>query len=210
MEHGLERSIAELGKRDENWVIRRDAADELGRAATKSIEALRDHAEDEDFDVQAMVVKALGWAKAGLEGVKPVAQERAYTLEELAKSVAKPGSREISAKGDGFEIVVTVRGGRSQRILAEPAKSQSGKDTIRVSTNCGPASDKALRWALRNNTGLSHCALALSDEGGEEMLVMIHSFLAEAVTPAEFKSSVKEIAYYGDWVESKLTDGDVY
>ena len=59
MEHELERHIAELGKRDENWVIRRDAADELGRAATKSIEALRDHAEDEDFDVQAMVVKAV-------------------------------------------------------------------------------------------------------------------------------------------------------
>lgn len=210
MEHELERNIAELGKRDENWVLRRDAADELGRAATKSIQALRDHAEDEDFDVRAMVIKALGWAKAGLEGVEPVAQERAHTLEELAKSVEKPGSREVSAKGDAFEIVVTLREGRSQKVRAEPAKSQSGKDTIRVSTNCGPASDKALRWALRNNTGLSHCALALSDEGGEEMLIMIHSFLADAVTPAEFKSSVKEVAYYGDWVESKLTDGDVF
>lgn len=210
MEEGLERRIAELGKRDENWVIRRDAAEELGRTATKSIEALRDHADDEDIDVQAMVVKALGWAKAGLEGVKPVAQERAYTLEELTKSVEKPGAREVSAKGDGFEIVVTLREGRSQKVLAEPAKSQSGKDTIRVSTHCGPASDKALRWALRNNAGLSHCALAISDEGGEEMLVMVHSFLADAVTPAEFKSSVKEVAFYGDWVESKLTDGDEF
>ncbi len=210
MDDGLERHIAELGKQDENWVIRRDAAEELGRAAIKSIEALRDHVEEEDIDVRAMVVKALGWARAGLDGVGPVAQERAYTLEELAKSVAKPGSREVSAKGDGFEIVVTVREGRSQKVLAGPAKSQSGKDTIRISTLCGPASEKALRWALRNNMGMSHCALALSEEDGDEMLVMVHSFLADAVTPLEFKSSVKEAAYYGDWVESKLTDGDVF
>ncbi len=210
MEERLERRIAELGKRDENWVIRRDAAEELGRTATKSVEALRAHVEDEDRDVREMVIKALGWAKAGLEGVQPVAQERAYTLEELAKSVEKPGSREVSPKGGGFEISVTLREGQSQKVLAEPAKSQAEKDTIRISTRCGPASDKALRWALRNNTGLSHCALALSDEGGEELLVMVHSFLADAVTPAEFKASLKELAYYGDWVESKLTDGDIF
>ncbi len=210
MEENIERRMAQLENREENWVIRRDAAEELGRTATKSVEALRAHLEEEDRDVRAMIVKALGWAKAGLEGVEPVAQERAYTLEELAKSVEKPGSREASPKGDGFEISVTLREGRSQKVLAEPAKSQAEKDTIRISTRCGPASDKVFRWALRNNTGLSHCALAISDEGGEEMLLMVHSFLADAVTPAEFKSSVKEIAYYGDWVESKLTDGDVF
>ncbi len=210
MEDEIERQIVELGTRDENWVIRRDAAEGLGLMAIKSIEALRVHAEDEDVDVQAMVVKALGWAKAGLEGIKPVGRERAHTLEELAKSVEKPGSREVSAKGNGFEIVVTLREDRSQKVLATPSKSQSGKDTIHISTLCGPATDKALRWALRNNMGMSHCALALSDEGGEEMLVMTHSFLADAVTPAAFKSSVKEAAYYGDWAESKLTDGDVF
>ena len=80
MEDEIERQIVELGTRDENWVIRRDAAEGLGLMAIKSIEALRDHAEDEDVDVQAMVVKALGWAKAGLEGIKPVGRERAHTL----------------------------------------------------------------------------------------------------------------------------------
>ena len=210
MEESIERRIAQLGKREESWVNRRDAAEELGRTATKSVEALRAHVEDEHTDVRAMVVKALGWAKAGLEGVQPVAQERAYTLDELARSVEKPGGREVSPKGDGFEIVVTSRAARSKRTSAAHATAHAAKDTSRLSTLCGPASDKVFRWALRNNTGLSHCALALSEEGGEEILVMVNSFLADAVTPAEFKSSVKELAYYGDWVESKLTDGDVF
>ena len=105
---------------------------------------------------------------------------------------------------------MTLREGRAQKVLAEPATSQSGRETIRISTRCGPVEEKVLRWALRNNTDLSHCSLALAGDGDEELLIMAHSFLADAVTPAEFKTTVKEIAFYGDWVESKLTDGDEF
>lgn len=206
----MDKLVAQLANRDAGWVYRRDAAEALGRAARTAVEALHAHADEEDRDVRDVVDKALGWAKGALKGIAPVAQERAFTLEELAQSLKKPGNREVASKGDGYEITVNVGEGRSQRVLAEPATSQAGRDMIRISTRCGKANDKALRWALRNNTTLSHCALALSDEGGEEMFIMVNSFLADAVTPLEMKVSVKEVAYYGDWIESKLSGEDEF
>ena len=206
----MDKLVAQLADRDTGWVYRRDAAEALGRAAQTAVEALHAHADEEDRDVRDVVDKALGWAKGALEGVAPVAQERAFTLEELARSLEKPGNREVTSKGDGYEITVKVGDGRSQHVLAEPATSKAGRDIIRISTRCGKANDNALRWALRNNTELSHCALALSDEDGQEIFVMVNSFLADAVTPTEMKVSVKEVAYYGDWIESKLSDEDEF
>lgn len=210
MNDSIDKRLAELENTEEGWVIRRDAAESLGQTAAQALEALRAHAEEKDVDVRAMVVKALGWSKGSLEGVSPVAQERAFSLEELAESVKSPGSREVAAKGDGYEITVTLREDRMQKVLAEPATSHGGRETIRISTRCGPAEEKALRWALRNNADLSHCSLAIAGDGDEEMLIMAHSFLADSVTPKEFKTTVKEIAFYGDWVESKLKDGDEF
>lgn len=210
MNDEIEKRVAELKNADEGWVIRRDAAEALGQVAAKALEALRNQAEEEDVDVRAMVVKALGWSKGSLEGVKPVAQERAFSLEELAESVEKPGSREVAAKGDGYQISVTLAEGRTQKVLAELARSHGGRETIRISTQCGPGEEKALRWALRTNSNLSHCSLSLVGERDNEQLIMTHSFLADSVTPKEFKTTVKEIAFYGDWAESKLTDGDEF
>ena len=210
MQDELSTHAVQLADRDAGWVHRRDAAEALGRAAQTAVAALQAHADEPDRDVRAVVDKALGWAKGALKGVEPVAQERAFGLGELVESLEKGEERAVAPKGDGYEITVDIGEGRSQRVLAEPAKSQGGHDMIRVSTRCGKASDKALRWALRNNTDLSHCALALSDEGGEEMFVMVNSFLADAVTPMELKASVKEVAFYGDWMESKLTGGDEF
>lgn len=210
MNDSIEKRLAELENTEEGWVIRRDAAEALGQTAAQALEALRAHAEEKDVDVRAMVVKALGWSKGSLEGVSPVAQERAFSLEELAESVEKPGTREVAAKGDGYEITVTLREDRMQKVLAELATSHSGRETIRISTRCGPVEEKVLRWALKNNADLSHCSLAIAGDGDEEMLIMAHSFLADSVTPKEFKTTVKEIAFYGDWVESKLKDGDEF
>lgn len=210
MLESIEKACSVLAKRDENWVNRRDAAETLGKGAARAVEALRAHADDEDVDVRMAVEKSLGWAEAGLEGVRPVPQERAFTLDELVKDLERPGRREVAEKDGGYEITVDVGKGRSQRVRVEAAKSRADKETVRVSTRCGKVTDRALRWALRNNTSFSYCALALSEEDGEEMFIMVNSFLADAVTPAELKASVKEVAFYGDWVESKLGDGDEF
>lgn len=210
MLESIEKACSVLAKRDENWVNRRDAAETLGKGAARAVEALKAHVDDEDTDVRIAVEKSLGWAEAGLEGVGPVPQERAFTLDELVKDLERPGRREVAEKDGGYEITVDVGKGRSQRVRVETAKSRSDQETVRVSTHCGQATDRALRWALRNNTSFSYCALALSGEDGEEMFIMVNSFLADAVTPAELKASVKEVAFYGDWVESKLGDGDEF
>jgi len=210
MNDAIEERLAQLENTEEGWVTRRDAAEALGQVAAKALEALRSHAEEKDVDVRAMAVKALGWSKGSLEGVSPVAQERPFSLEELAESVEKPGGREVTTKGDGYEITVTLSEGRTQKVLAELATSHGGRDTIRISTQCGPGEEKALRWALRTNNNLSHCSLSLAGKRDKERLIMTHSFLADSVTPKEFKTTVKEIAFYGDWAESKLTDGDEF
>lgn len=206
----LERAIEELGDTRAGWVTRRDAAQTLGRIATQALKTLAAHAADNDQDVRGVVTEALGWARAGLDGIEPVAQERAYALDELIKYIEKPGSREVSASGDGYDITVSLNDGRKQHVHVGPGTSQSGLETVQVKTRCGPAPEKALKWALRNNVGLTHCGMALVEENGEEYLEMVNSFLADAVTPAEFKACVKEIAFYGDWADGKLTKGDTF
>ena len=39
-------------------------------------------------------------------------------------------------------------------------------------------------------------------------MVLARTFLASEATPAQVKAAVKEIAYYGDWLELKLTGLD--
>lgn len=208
MHEEIEKTIDTLRDRDAGWVTRRDAVELLGGAALKSVAALREFAEDADRDVQASVTKELGRAKHALSDIEAVA---GYGLSELVESVASAGRREVRPKGDGFEIEVSLRDDRKQRIMAEPAKSQAGRDTIRLITHCGEATEKRFKWALRNNRDLSYCALALDDSAeGAPQFIMVASFLAGEVTPGEFKSTVKELAFYGDWVENKLTGGDEF
>ena len=40
------------------------------------------------------------------------------------------------------------------------------------------------------------------------MFVMANCFLASHVSPAELKAAVKEIAFYGDWIEKEMTGAD--
>ena len=206
----IEQAAANLRDRDIGWVTRRDAAEYLGKVAALATETLREHAEDGDTDIRDQVAKSLGWAQAGLKGVDAVAQERPYTLDELIQSVEKPGSRDVEKSDAGYAVTVSLRDDRKQTLLVEPATSKSDRDVIRVSTRCGPVKEKALEWALENNTGMSHCAMAISEETEGPLFVMTHSFLADSVTPMEFKACVKEVAFYGDWVESKLTKGDEF
>ncbi|MCL4215937.1 MAG: hypothetical protein KJ052_02880 [Candidatus Hydrogenedentes bacterium] len=55
---------------------------------------------------------------------------------------------------------------------------------------------------------LIQCALALHEIEGEEQIVLTNCFLREYVTPEAIRAAVKEIAFYGDWVEKQLSDVD--
>ena len=202
---------ADLRNEGAGWVTRRDAAEGLGRLAAHSAEVLREHASDSDRDVRTAVRTALGWIAAEIRGIKPVPRSRSYTLEELAQGCERKGRRELAAHGDGYTVKVKGKDDREQVVYIMPAKRNDGEDLVRVYTRCGPANEDQLRWALESNLSLSHGAFALSDafaDGGGVEFVIINVFIASEATPEEVKASVKEMAFYGDWLEQKLTGQD--
>ncbi len=208
MAEDLDRAIAAVSNRGATWVSRRDAAEYLGRVAAQARDALQRNAEDSDTDVRAAVAKALGdaaWRDAGRSG-----KESQLTLDELVREIEKPGKREVRVIDGGFEISVALKNGRAQKVRVTHATSEAGADTIRVSTRCGPAADKEMAWALRTNNRLPHCSLAIVDDGGEAWFELVHSLRAQKATAEELRACVKEVAFYGDWAETRLTKGDAF
>jgi hypothetical protein len=204
----LERAIAAVSNRGATWVSRRDAADFLGQVAAKARDALKQNAEDPDTDVRAAVAKALGdldWRDAGRAG-----KESRLTLDELVRAIERPGKREAHVIDGGFEITVALKDGRSQKVRATHGTSEAGADTIRVRSRCGPAAANALAWALRTNNRLPHCSFAIVEDGGQECFEIVHSLRAEKATADELRACVKEVAFYADWAESRLTKGDAF
>lgn len=206
----VEKLKAQLANRDAGWVTRRDAAEDLGKIAAEATNVLHAHADEPDADVKIGVERAIGWVEAGLKGTVTATQGRAYTLDELVRGLESEGRRTVTKKGDAYAVEVVLKGDRKQSVTVVAVESREGKNIVRVSTRCGRAGGEAHAWALRNNLNMIQCALALNDHDGEEEFVLLNCFLAEEVTPKELKASVKEIAFYGDWIEAKLTGGDAH
>ncbi len=206
----LEKHAETLRNTNAGWVSRRDAADDLGRIAAYALVALREHQDEMDTDVRRSIDKALAQASAALAGIKPEISKspRLYTLEELVRACQKEGSREISPYGDGYVVEVTLHSGRKQRVYVEPFTRKDGLKLVRVYTYCGAYTPETAGWALRANMKMAQGALAVTTHEEQECFVLTNCYLSGEVTPAELKTSVKEIAFYGDWMEEKLEGGD--
>lgn len=197
----IDRAAAALADTRAGWVTRRDAADALGNAAERALRALNAYRNDKDVDIKSAVVKALGRASGGLAGVVP---KSGYSLEDLAAACAKSPQRTVKAVGEGYEVDVDLGGGRRQRVALRLVEQEKGR-LLRISTECGPSTPDAMAWALRANTRIALGALELEkNDVGDEQLVIRACFLPNEVTPATVKVAVKELAYYGDWIEQKL------
>lgn len=204
MSNDIRRAIKSLNDPDTGWVNRRDAVELLAAAVRDSLGALHAHKNDSDTDVQKSVAQALN--AIGIDA--PALSSDATSLKKLAEALASKGHREVSETDSGFEVVVNTKNGRSQTVSIEATTSNTKQDVIRVTTICGPASESSYEWALTNNNKMSHCSLALDERDGETWLVLVNNHLAEAITFEELKLTVKEVAFYGDWVEDKLTGED--
>jgi hypothetical protein len=200
----LEKAAAELANGRAGWVIRRDAAEELGKVAEFALRTLLARRQEPDVDVKSAVDRALSRVSAALAGVPP---KGGYSLEELAGACAKPSERVVTRDGDAFTVEVAMKDGRRQRIRVERADRGRGA-IVFLSTECGAVAPDALAWALRANADLSLSALALCKEGGDDRLVLRASYVASEATPLEIKAAVKEMAFYGDWIEQKLMGSD--
>tara|TARA_R110001592_G_scaffold43707_1_gene141348 strand:- start:952 stop:1575 length:624 start_codon:yes stop_codon:yes gene_type:complete len=203
----LKKIIDTLKDTSNGWVDRRDAADALGDIAGHAMAALRAHASESDVDVRTAVKRAL--AKVGAVGTVSSATAPP-TLAALAQACEKKLKRAVKAKGNGFVVRVQTKDGRTQDVLIAPHKRPDGRELIRVSTQCGEANSETIAWAIRSNAELMYCAFSVVTKGDKELLVIVNNFNPDEVTPTMVKDAVKEIAYYGDWLESKLSGKDDY
>lgn len=208
MYEDIDAAAKDLADTNAGWVKRRDGADMLGKIAARALEKLREYQDELDVDVHRAVDDALSNASAALAGIKPVAQSRHYTLEELARSCERPGRRAVAPHEDGFVVQVEMKSGRRQAVFVMPHTLRDKTDLIRVFTRCGKPTDQSLEWALLANMKLSQGALAIRTEAGEKEFVLINCFMASETTPVEINDAVKQVAFYGDWVEQKLTGLD--
>jgi len=201
----LQKTARELGNREAGWVTRRDAAEVLGKVARQALAALDAHRADDDVDVRIAVERALGDVNA-----PPPSEmtDRTYGLRELAQGCAKEGCRVVAPHGAGFAIHVRIDDTRSQTVYVLPHQRRDGTSLVRVYSPCGEPADEVLRWAMRSNAKLVHCAFAVERIEEKEEVVLVNNFVHGKATPATVKASVKEIAFYADWLEKKLTGLD--
>lgn len=207
MARELDKHAAVLRDTSAGWVYRRDAAEYLGKLIEKSAAALRANAKDNDVDVRNAVQRALGHASAALAGIKPVVDEE-FSLDDLARACARPGRREVAQDGQGYVITVSLKAGRTQTVYLQPITRKDGARLVQVLTYCGAFDQTAMAWALKMNTQLGRCALGLAARDGNDHFVLVNCIPAGEATPELVKAVVKEIAFYGDWIEHKLTGKD--
>lgn len=206
----IEKAAAQLANTKTGWVTRRDAAELLGKAAARALVALHEHREEPDIDVKRSVDQALAEASAALKGIAPKVRKGSYSLEELARACEKPGQREVKRERDRYIIELRLAEDRTQKVYLEQFRRKDGIELIRVYTYCGTFTEKAAPWALRTNMTLAQGAVASVTVEGQERFALTNCFLAGAATPEVVKASVKEIAFYGDWIERRLMESDTF
>ncbi len=206
----INEAAADLANTKAGWVTRRDGAGNLGKAAAKALASLNGFKDDPDRDVRATVLEALGVASASLAGIKPAPGTMGeMPLKELVAGCEKPGKRDVQENEKGYLVTVTFESGRKQFVQVSRIE-EKGLGMVLVETDCGKASEDAYAWALRANVKLRQGALALREVDGEEHLVAMNSYIASEATPKEIKAAVKELSFYADWIEQKLSGTDVY
>lgn len=213
----LEATIKTLNDTSAGWVNRRDAAVTLGEYAKRAAAALHARAQEPDVDVRRGVDEALKLlgsplppAPSGKAAAPASARPSPPTMKELAQACARKSRREVRPDGDGFVVRVRLKDDRSQEVRIERHKRADGHEMIRVSTECGAADEKSIAWAIRSNDQFLYCAFCLEPRETGDHLTIVSNFDPELVQPEMVKNAVKEIAYYGDWLEKKLTGEDNY
>ena len=197
-----------LADANASWTQRRDAAEALGQLALAALKALHEHSSEEDGEVRNAVLRALEEVEVWAHGDSTESESAEYTLDELMQAVDEPGVYSATRKDNRYVVNCALPNNRRQVVHVEPHTRKDGTELIRVYTVCGPARTDAYRWALRANRNLPLGALAVAKYEGTEHFILLNCYLTSTVTPADVRSSVRELSRYGDWIEQKITGMD--
>ena len=201
----IEQLVRTLENREAGWVARRDAAELLGKAAQSAVSALSAQRNDTNMDVQLQVERSLeGLYALALPG--SARQGELFTLRDLAMASEKRPARVVEPFNDGYLVTVRLDAARSQRVHIMPYESRDGQRIVRVYSSCGVVTPEALSWVLRWNGRLTHGAFAiLSAKDGSEQLVLLNNLVRQDATPDAVRMSVKQIAFFSDQLEQRLS-----
>lgn len=205
----IEKAIATLQNPAAGWATRKEIANRLGDLAHRAIHALRDHKDDADQDVRDVVrasLKRLPLVRANGDASAP----KDFALEELAMHCAKTGSRAVTEYGEGYRVEVRIDDARAQDVFIRPYEKDDGTRMLRVFTVCGKPDSPTAAWALRTNTELIGCAFAVEIHDRFEHLILVENYHRAKVSPDDVLASVKQIAFYGDWLEKRISKEDTY
>lgn len=199
----IEKAIQVLRNPDSGWATRKETAHALAESARKVIHALRDHKDDRDQDVRAAVRECLRKIPQ-VKAAPGAAPRKDYALEELAQHCAKPGSRTVHEYDEGYRVEVRIDEARMQDVFVRPITKDDGTQMIRVFTVCGKPDASTAAWALRTNTDMIGCAFAVENHERFEHLILVQNFHRAKASPEEVLAAVKQVAFYGDWLEKRL------
>ncbi len=213
MDYDLEQLEATLRNKNAGWVNRRDAAQGLRDAALAVTDCLKAHAEDSDTDVRMAAIDSLARLADALGTKAPPKQEESWEdvrepLPRMVGRLNKTGVREVHQEGNHFSVKVQQNDGREQTVYVAPFTRKDGLKVVSVFTYCGEFSEEAMEWALRANAKMVQGALGVVEHGGKQLFNLSRNFLEEEFTYRALKAAVKEIAYYGDWIENRMTGLD--
>jgi serine/threonine-protein kinase len=118
-------------------------------------------------------------------------------------------SVEIAGKEDRFSLLVSLPGGRSQRVIVEACDAQPISDrVVKIYSVCGPANEAYYQRALELNATIPHGSIAIEPIDGKPHFVMGNTYPRSTCDAEEIRRSVLTIARYADDVEYFLTGHD--
>jgi hypothetical protein len=203
----LRKAIKKLADPNGGWATRKEIAEQLGTLAREAILALRDQKSAQDQDVRAAVRAALKQLPI-VRVTEASAAHKPHALADIASACAKEGQRSVSELDDGYKVVVKIGVDREQDVFIRPELKEDGTKLLRVSTICGKPDASSAAWALRTNVSLIGCAFAVENHGRFEHLILVQNFDWAKTSPAEVLAAVKQVAFYGDWLEKRLAEDD--
>ncbi len=223
----LEEAVTKLCgllKEASSWTDRRDAAESLCKSARCAIESIKESAKTKDYDVAVECEKALNELRGTLdlssiklvgEPAQPVPKKVDDPLpgdpRDVVRAVAQKRGYVFSESSDGFGFEIDTKGGRHQEVQVRfDAADQTGSPLVQILTLCCAATEQIYRWALQANSRLAHGALALRTTESGEMLALVNTYPAHAVTEKVIEANLEYIAETGDWIEKETTGLDAH